>query len=314
MRPAFLNLIFVILLGALSAGARADAWDRLMADYQKVSVEGRSTHIVDVDNDSLLLNKNDGFYTSGLRYTNRRTIATQSGTSSFGWRIGQELYTASDIKLPPELVGPPNHPYAGWLFGGVFKEENRRDGSYTRFGLDIGCLGPCAGGKATQKTLHRILNQPQPRGWSKQIRNEPGVVLHGEVAPARWMFGSSVDLATDLHFRFGNIVTDAGVGAMVRAGRLNLLPNGPGFHGFVRGHINAVGYNASLQGGYFSNDNPHTVAPKRWVGAAEIGVAWLREKYGFKASLVRQSNEIRALRESVGAQDFVRLQFIYTPG
>jgi lipid A 3-O-deacylase len=311
MRPDRLKFLLGFLLSVASAGA--GAWENPFADYRKAGIEGRTAHLFDIDNDSLLLNKNDGFYTSGLRYTNVRTMNTARGTASFGWRIGQELYTASDIKLPPELVGPPNHPYAGWVFAGVFKEANGRDGSYARFGIDLGCLGPCAGGRATQNNLHRILNQPRPQGWSRQVRNEAGVVLHGEAAPVRWMFGPSVDMTPNVHFRFGNIVTDAGVGAIIRAGRLNLLPGGPGLHGFVRGHINVVGYNATLQGGYFSNNNPHTVEPKRWVNAAEIGAAWSDGEYGLKVSLVRHGNEIRALRSSVGAQDFVRIQFSYAP-
>jgi lipid A 3-O-deacylase len=313
MNQACLKPFFGLLFSAASAASTAGPWENLLADYRLASATGRTAHVVDIDNDSLLLNKNDGFYTSGIRYTYARTVDTGPGVQTFGWRIGQELYTASDIKLPPALVGPPNHPYAGWLFAGAFKEENRRDGSYARFGIDLGCLGPCAGGEATQTAFHRVLNQPRPQGWSKQVRNEPGVVLHGEIAPARWTFGSSVDMTPNLHFRFGNIATDGGVGATVRAGRLNLLPSGSTFHGYVRGTVNAVGYNATLQGGYFTKNNPHTVDPKRWVGSAEAGIAWSGEEYGLRLALVRHSNEIRALPESVGAQDFVRLQFAYTP-
>jgi hypothetical protein len=76
---------------------------------------------------------------------------------------------------------------------------------------------------------------------------------------------------------------------------------------------NAVGYNATLQGGYFSSHNPHTVEPKRWVGAAEAGVAWNKGAYGLRASLVRHSNEIRDLPNSIGSQNFVRLQISYAP-
>jgi hypothetical protein len=313
MNQTCLKLVSGLLFSAASAGACADAWENFLSDYRAADAGGRTSHIVDIDNDSLLLNKNDGFYTSGMRYSHVRTIDTGPGTKSFVWRIGQDLYTASDIKLPPELVGPPNHPYAGWLYAGAFQEENRRDGSYSRFGADIGCLGPCAGGEGTQTVLHRILNQPRPQGWSRQVRNEPGLILHGEVAPARWNFGPSVDMTANLHFRFGNIFTDGGVGATVRAGRLNLLPTGPTFHGYIRGTVNAVGYNATLQGGYFTKSNPHTVDPKRWVGSAEAGIAWSGEEYGLRLALVRHSNEIHALPESVGAQDFVRLQFAYMP-
>jgi lipid A 3-O-deacylase len=313
MRNHTTKSIIAFVLGAACASAGAQSLGGFLADYQKVSAEGRTIHILDADNDSLLLNKNDGFYTSALRYTQLHTVETPAGSTTYGWRIGQELYTASDIKLPPELVGPPNHPYAAWLFTGMFKETGRRDGTYTRLGIDIGCLGPCAGGEWTQTNFHRILNQPEPQGWSKQVKNEVGAILYGEYAPIRWMPKPFIDVTPNVHGRFGNIVTDAGVGVTVRAGQLNLLPNKPTLHAFLRMYANAVGYNATLQGGYFSKNNPHTVEPKRWVGAAEAGVAWNKGPYGLRVSLVRHSNEIRDLPNSIGSQNFVRLQISYAP-
>lgn len=313
MRHSFLTPIAGCVLLAASAGALADTSAGLFADYAKVKAEGKTAHIVDIDNDTLLLNNNDGFYTSGMRYTQSYTLDDGAHATTFGWRIGQELYTASDIKLLPELIGPPDHPYAGWLYGGFFKESGRAGEGYARLGIDIGCLGPCAGGEWTQTNFHRLIDQPLPRGWSKQVKNEIGVVLYADYAPLRWTPAPSVDITPRLNARFGNIFTDAGAGVTVRAGQLNLLPNRPTFHGFVRADVHAVGYNATLQGGYFSSDNPHTVEPKRWVGEAEAGVVWQRGAFGARVGLVRRSNEIRGLSNSIGAQDFLRLQFSYTP-
>ncbi|HJV88293.1 MAG TPA: lipid A deacylase LpxR family protein [Noviherbaspirillum sp.] len=306
------NLACCILLAACKA-AGAATLDGLLADYRTVSAEGRSTHVVDIDNDSLLLNRDDGFYTSGMRYTYTKTMERAGAATTFGWRFGQELYTASDIKLPPQLVGPPDHPYAGWLYGGFFREVSRADGTRTRFGIDLGCLGPCAGGDWTQTTLHRILRQPQPQGWSKQMRNEPGVVLYAEVAPVRWSPMANTDISPSLNGRFGNIFTDVGTGFVARAGQLNILPGKPAFYGFLRADARAVAYNATLQGGYFSKNNPHTVDPKRFVGEAEAGVAWNRGAFGARMSIVRRSNEIRELANSIGAQNYLRLQFSYAP-
>lgn len=313
MRYSDLKPVVGFLFVAACGLANADTLGGLMADYEKVSTEGRTSHIVDIDNDTLLLNKDDGFYSSGLRYTRNFTLRGAAGETAFGWRIGQELYTASDIKLPPARVRPPNHPYAGWLYGGFFKEEHRADGSRARFGIDIGCLGPCAGGEWTQTTFHRLLRQPLPQGWGRQVRNELGVVLYADIAPVRWVPAASIDITPSVRGRFGNIFTDVGADVLVRAGRLNALPSESSFYGFMRANARAVGYNATLQGGYFSKNNPHTVEPKRFVGEAEIGVAWDNAPYGAKVTLVRRSNEIRSLRDSIGAQNFVRLQFSYTP-
>lgn len=310
MRQPILKTTLGGLLAVLSLHAGADG---LVDDYRRVLREGRATHELSIDNDSLLLKRDDGFYTSGLGYTQRHVLRTATGRTSFGWRIGQELYTASDIKLPPSRIGPPDHPYAGWLYGGFFKETYDSGGAYSKLGIDLGCLGPCAGGEWTQKNLHRIINQPLPRGWSKQVRNEAGVVLHADYAPVSWRLAPWADLTPSIKGRFGNIFTDAGAGLRLRLGRLPALPGDAGFHGFARLDGKAVAYNATLQGGYFSGANQHTVDPRRFVAEAEGGVEWSNGPYGIRASIVRRSNEIRGLPDSIGAQNFVRLLFSYTP-
>src|SRR4051794_7425071 len=156
-----------LLLIAACQWAHAASLNALIADYEKVNAEGRAAHIVDIDNDTLLLNHEDGFYTSGVRYAYTHSLRHDDAMTVFGWRVGQDLYTPSDIKVAAEFIGPPDHPYAGWLYGGFFREDHRTDGTHTRLGIDIGCLGPCAGGEWTQTNFHRLINQPLPQGWSK---------------------------------------------------------------------------------------------------------------------------------------------------
>jgi len=313
MRNCHYKPIVAGLLLAMAASAHAGIFNSTVADYQRARAEGRVSHLLEIDNDSLLFNRNDGFYTSGVRYTQLHSLRIGTNVTGFGWRIGQQLYTPSDIKLPPERVGPPDHPYAGWLYGGFFKQEVRADGSHVVAGVDLGCLGPCAGGDWTQTNLHRLLNQPLPQGWSKQMKNEPGVVLYADIAPLSWRPSASVDVTPHVDGRFGNIFTDVGAGVMVRAGRLPVWPNESTLHGFVRADMHVVGYDATLQGGYFSDSDPHTVEPKRVVGEAEAGVVWSDGAYGARVGIVRRTNEISALTNSVGAQNFVRLQFSYIP-
>ncbi|HZW12417.1 MAG TPA: lipid A deacylase LpxR family protein [Noviherbaspirillum sp.] len=313
MRAILLTRFAAPLLFAFSSVAIADATSCPFSDYPKVRESGKISHVLEIDNDTLLLNRNDGFYTSGMRYARRHALRDGEILTVFGWRIGQELYTASDIKLPPEEVGAPDHPYAGWLFGGFFKEVHHANGTRKKFGIDIGCIGPCAGGEWTQTQFHRIIDQPLPKAWSRQVKNEFGVVLYAEMAPVRWTLGPSVDLTPSFNARFGNIYTDAGAGLLLRAGQPNVLPGLRTLHAFLRADARAVGYNATLQGGYFSNGNPHTVDPKRFVGEGEIGMVWAGETFGTKLSLVRRSNEIRGLPNSEGAQNYLQLQFSYSP-
>ncbi|RJF98281.1 lipid A deacylase LpxR family protein [Noviherbaspirillum saxi] len=310
--PFLGKLIIAAGLSICAVVARANPVSDFFSGFAQARESGKISHIVGIDNDTLLLNRNDGFYTSGKNYAQIHTVRQVGQTTVFGWRIAQDLYTASDIKLPPAQVGAPDHPYAGWLHGGVFKEVHREDGTYSKTGMDIGCLGPCAGGRWTQTNFHRVIDQPLPQGWSRQVRNEIGVVFHGELAPVSWR-AEAFDLTPALHGRFGNIFTDIGAGFTARAGRLNLLPRQPALYGYLHADLKIVGYNATLQGGYFSRNNPHTVDPKRLVGEAEIGFAWNDGTYGARVGLVRKGNEIRGLSNSAGAQNYLHMQFSYTP-
>lgn len=306
-------LAAVLLAPVASQAGPADTPSVLWRDFENARQHGHTTHTLEIDNDSLLFRKRDGFYTSGVRYSQQASVRDGERLNSFGWRIGQEIYTPSDIKLAPAAISPSDHPYAGWLYGGVFRATHFADGGHLRYGLDLGCLGPCAGGEWVQERLHRIIDQPQPQGWSRQIRNEPGAVLYADYAPRRWQLASWADVTPGVHARFGNIFTDAGGGLLLRAGRLNLLPDASTLHGFVRLDARAVGYNATLQGGYFSSGNPHTVAPKRLVGEAEIGVVWSQTPFALSASIVRRSTEIRDLSNAAAAENFARLLFSWTP-
>lgn len=310
---AGLLLAISLLMAAATATAQADTAASFWQDVVDVRQQGQTTRWLDIDNDSLLFRKRDGFYTSGVRFSEQSSVRQDRRLESVGWRLGQEFYTASDIKLAPAAIPRSDHPYAGWLYGGVFRASESVDGRHIRYGLDFGCLGPCAGGEWVQTHLHRIIDQPQPRGWSGQIKNELGAVAYADYAPRRWQFGTAVDLTPSVHGRFGNIFTDAGAGILLRAGRLNLLPDADTLQAFMRLDARAVGYNATLQGGYFSDQNVRTVAPKRLVGEAEIGLLWSQAPFAVSASLVRRSTEIRDLSNAAAAENFARLLFSYSP-
>ena len=303
----FSAVLLLLVVAAPAVGANyADEARTAMA-------QGRVRSEVTIDNDSLLLKRDDGFYTSGFQFDRQYILRQERDSILYGWRIGQALYTASDIKLPPAQVGPPDHPYAGWLFAGAYREAASDDGSTVRLGFDLGCIGPCAGGEMVQTNLHRLLHQPLPQGWAGQVRNEAGLILYADAVPVRWQLLPALELTPNMHGRFGNIYTDAGLGLTLRSGQLSPFQTKAQLHVFARTDVSAVAYNATLQGGYFSSANPHAVTPKRFVGEMEVGVAWQSGCFGLRASVLRRSNEISALPNSIGAQNFVRLLFSYAP-
>jgi len=279
-------------------------------EAQSVIAHGRAIWMVELENDSFLLNKDDKFYTAGDHLQKTYVSQTDLHSVEYGWRIGQDLYTASDIKLLPSQLSPNDHPYAGWLYGGVFNNNIDVTGKSWRWGVDLGCFGQCAGGAWAQTELHRIIRQPAPQGWSTQYHNEPGVVLSAELSPGRLLPFSGVDITPKVHGRFGNIFTDVGAEVEMRFGRLNALPYQPASYGFVRGDVKAVGYNATIEGAYFSSDVAKVHAKKEG-GEIELGYVWQADKYGATASIFRRANEIKEMSNALGNQNIVRLQFFY---
>lgn len=273
---------------------------------------GRPTTVVDIDNDTLLLTGSDRFYTSGLRLSHSYRMRSDDGWESLGWRIGQQLYTASSIQRRPEQLAALDHPYAGWMYAGLFHRREAGDGSEIAYGLDIGCLGPCAGGEWTQDKLHRVLHQPRPAAWSSQIGTEAGLVFLVGARGPYWSIGKSLDLRPGVAARLGNIFTDLSAEATLRAGELRGDPRNTSRYGFLRVAARAVGHDATLQGGWLSGTEARTVSPKRLTGEAELGVQWQSAQWALRVSVVRRGNEIRGLSETDGRQEFLRLSIAFT--
>lgn len=300
-----------VLLAAFSLPAAAQSLPALWTNYADNWRLGSLRHMVDIDNDSLLLRRDDGLYTSGVRYTALAERVTGTGRAGAGWRIGQELYTASEAEWTPAEIPAGDHPYAGWLYAGVVSRMELADGSALAAGLDVGCFGPCAAGRVTQTNLHRLLRQTLPQGWATQLRNEAGVLAWVDWTPVRWRLGAHADAAPVLRARLGNIHTDASAGFLLRAGNLGGAPGA--VHGFLRMEGRAVGWNASLSGGYFSGDQPRAVKAKRVTGEAELGVRWQGEEFSASAAIVHRANEMRVEPAGGGAQNFARIQIGWQP-
>lgn len=282
-------------------------------EIREIFATGRSTTTLDIDNDSLLLNRADGLYTSGIRIGQNYRVRDGEGWRSAGWRFGQQLYTAKSVQIPPEQLGPFDRPYAGWVYGGLYYRLERIDGSELAFGLDLGCLGPCAAGRQSQEALHRVLNQPQPKGWGSQLSTEFGVVAHVGARGPLWALAPAVDLRPGIAARVGNIFTDVSADLTLRAGQLYPLRDAATVHGFIRGGVRAVAYDATLQGGLFASDPGRTVDPKRLTGEAEAGLQWQGGRWAVRVSVVMRSSEVRRLDEAQGRQDFLRLSISYSP-
>jgi hypothetical protein len=311
MRHVFLIPLLCLMAGP--AAAQSASSQPSGESLREIFARGRATTTLDIDNDSLLLRRDDGLYTSGLRISQGFRVRSSGGWRTAGWRVGQQLYTPSSTRLAPEQLRPFDRPYAGWLYAGLFYRVEDADGSELAFGLDVGCLGPCAQGGRTQDALHRWLNQPEPRGWSSQIPNEVGVVAHLGGRGPYYRLGPHADLRPGIAARLGNIFTDLSGDLTLRIGELWPSATKGAAYGFLRAGVRGVVHDGTLQGGWFGSEPQRTVDPKRVTGELEAGVQWQVTRWAVRASVVGRSNEIRGAGEAGGRQEFLRLSISYSP-
>ncbi len=313
MRAAAHLTALCLLTACLPAAALPATGDDASDELRRIFAQGRSTTTLDIDNDSLLLRNDDGLYTSGLRLSQNFRLRSREGWRSAGWRVGQQLYTARDSKLPPSQLQRLDRPYAGWLYAGMFYRVEAVDGSELAFGLDLGCVGPCAQGRRTQDLLHSVLDQPEPQGWGSQISNEFGVVAHVGGRGPYYPLGRHADLRPGIAARLGNIFTDVSSDLTLRAGDLRPSASEATAYGFLRAALRAVVHDATLQGGWIGSEAQRTVSPRRLTGELEAGLQWQWLRWAVRVSVVARGSEIRGVGYSDGGQEFLRLSISYSP-
>lgn len=218
-------------------------------------------------------------------------LFTPPGTLRINYGLGQNLYTPRDTSLS----NPPldDRPYAAWLYGsvGLIAEQGI---VLDQLQLQVGVVGPYALGEETQKFIHRIRNLDLPRGWSHQLKNEPGFVLTYEKSWralfAYSAFGLGADFTPHIGGAAGNVFTYANAGAMARIGwnlpddygPPRVQPSLPGsgffvpsealgFYFFAGVDGRAVARNIFLDGNTWQNSR--SVDKKTLVGDMQFGAA-----------------------------------------
>ncbi len=145
-------------------------------------------------------------------------------TPSVGFAAGHNFYTPDDISVP-ELIAD-DRPYAAWLYGAVVLEISDREARrHHAFELQLGLVGPAAGGEWLQTEIHQLIDSEPPRGWDHQLPDEPGINLIYR-HQRRWG-GSYFDFVPHFGGALGTVLVMANAGATVRAGwNISGLPQG----------------------------------------------------------------------------------------
>ncbi len=221
-----------------------------------------------------------------------------AGNQRMSIDISQQLYTPADTQLnPPD---PNDRPYAATLLmtGQLIQDT---DVSRTRLGVQLGVLGPDAGGEIVQNDFHGILGNTPAKGWDYQLDNRPVLnffadrtwrvpVMTLASVPTLNAAPIGVDVLPDVTGFVGTEEIYAQAGAILRvgqgleddfgAGRIMpgidggdaYLPDS-GFAWYLFGGLDgqAVAYNTLLQGNSFASGP--SVDKEPFVGEFELGLA-----------------------------------------
>ena len=239
-----------------------------------------------------------------------------AGAKRFGYALGQNMYTPSDIQSRQLIKS--DRPYAGWLYGSValISEARDVDGSkhvdrLETIDLDVGIIGPASLAEQVQTNWHSLIGVATPKGWNNQLRNEPGIDL---VYVRKWRIHDlfplgplEFDLTPHLAGSLGNVETYAAAGGTVRIGghleddygppRIRpALPGSGFFHGdgfawyfFAGVEGRAVARDIFLDGNTFARS--HSVDKEPFVGDLQAGFALIYRDVRFAYTQIYRTKQ-----------------------
>ncbi len=243
-----------------------------------------------------LFSGSDEYYTQGVNLewvsTNMRPlrhilVAPKKNSNLIGLALEQDVYTPSNITSSTILQG--DRPFAATLTLKAFAISMNSDKrSMLTSALAVGVIGPAAGGYETQKSIHEVTNGVEPQGWQYQIEND--LVLNYRVGFEKNIIHSNIFLLNGLGMvDIGTLESKITAGGTFILGKLNDVLKGTfgntssspnpkkfNFHLYAQPVVNAVLYDATLQGGLiFNPDSPYVVessemAPITFQGTAGI--------------------------------------------
>jgi lipid A 3-O-deacylase len=168
--------------------------------------------------------------------------------------------------------------------------------------LNIGLIGPGAFGKEMQVAIHRATENTTPEGWHNQIKND--LVLNYELGFEKQLFRyrNLFSLQTNSTVRVGTLFSNLSSGINATFGIINSPftsvsnPNKFCIYLYSQPIVNAIGYDASLQGGMFNNRSPYTIsttAIQRFTFQHNYGLVVQTKSMYFEYSRATITNEFQ---------------------
>jgi lipid A 3-O-deacylase len=252
-------------------------------------------------------------------------VAGPSGSTQYhGLTLRYDGFTP--LRIQDAFIRVGDRPYAAYLYGSFFRVSNQ-SARHQRLttALEIGFIGPAAGGKQLQTTIHRVTGNAEPRGWDYQIRNAP-IIGYRVVFEKQLVISQYADLVANTEGSLGTLYTYAGTGLHLRAGKFAPYFASPSItkpdhsaesqpwqlYGETTLEGRLIGYDATLQGSLFTNRDPYTLATgdlRRAVLRSSGGVVLAHGGLSFAATATWISPEFAGGRSHRWGQLGVTVDF-----
>ncbi len=141
-----------------------------------------------------------------------------------GFALSHTIFTPEDIEA--EIPDPNDRPYAAWLYGSATVVGTTRLAErqivQDVLQVNLGVVGPSAGGQFVQENWHDLIQAVEPRGWDSQLKDEPGIEITAQrlrqFEGPNLALGLETDYALHGGVTLGNVRTYASAGALARIG------------------------------------------------------------------------------------------------
>jgi lipid A 3-O-deacylase len=269
--------LFVILAGLLffPRQLRAQAIDNSVS-YRDVSSE--KYFRINYEND--FFSAFDRDYTQGILIEKvhpmfKRFFLTKllwhpvNSEIKYGVAVEQDAYTPNEIDQYDIQYG--DRPYAGVLLFKTFLiATNTERKQRITVSLSTGVIGEGAGGEQMQRTIHHWINYTQPQGWHNQIQNDAALNYQVNIEQEICQYENLFSLSAYGSGRVGTLNDKLTGGFTAMLGKFQSPFSSPvilnrRFHWYLYDQLtgNAVGYDATLQGGLFNHTSPYTIPPSQ---------------------------------------------------
>jgi hypothetical protein len=195
-----------------------------------------------------------------------------------GLNSSHEFYTPVDIYSEEIQYG--DRPYAAvLLFSNSRYAEHTVNTYVIRSSIQMGVMGPLAGGEQMQNSIHRILWTSSPaKGWDKQVQNEFCLMYSAGIEKSIFELGYLL-FEAEVDVQLGIPYTHLKPGFEIRLGKYNDPYRTKGFcrsgwQLYAQAFIwtDLVLYNGTIQGGVLNTSSPYTTDIENFVPGFNAGL------------------------------------------